>query len=268
MTRRIRHATPARPAGPRVLIADDQPDVLEALRLLLKAEGYQLETALLARRRAGGGRGARVRRRADRPQLRARHHLRPGRPRPAHPHPGARPHAARRRDDGLGQRRSRRRSHAPRRARFHPEALGQRAALAIVRTQIELGQALPQGPAPRSGELAAARRGRAQAHRRIGRRCGCPGGHFARRPVGRQRPDHRRERHRQRGGRPDAARGVGRASRPLVTVNTGGLAEGVFESELFGHVRGAFTDAKSDRVGRFELADGARSSSTKSPTSR
>jgi DNA-binding NtrC family response regulator len=48
----------------------------------------------------------------------------------------------------------------------------------------------------------------------------------------------------------------GRASRPMVTVNAGGLAEGVFESELFGHVRGAFTDAKMDRVGRFELADG------------
>jgi len=46
-----------------------------------------------------------------------------------------------------------------------------------------------------------------------------------------------------------------RASRPLVVVNMGGLSEGVFESELFGHVKGAFTDAKSDRVGRFELAD-------------
>ena len=47
-----------------------------------------------------------------------------------------------------------------------------------------------------------------------------------------------------------------RVSRPLVTVNTGGLSEGVFESELFGHVRGAFTDAKTDRIGRFELAHG------------
>jgi DNA-binding NtrC family response regulator len=48
-----------------------------------------------------------------------------------------------------------------------------------------------------------------------------------------------------------------RANKPLITVNTAGLAEGVFESELFGHVKGAFTDAKSDRAGRFELADGA-----------
>ncbi|HJT66916.1 MAG TPA: sigma-54 dependent transcriptional regulator [Pyrinomonadaceae bacterium] len=47
-----------------------------------------------------------------------------------------------------------------------------------------------------------------------------------------------------------------RHSKPLISVNAGALAEGVFESELFGHVRGAFTDAKSDRVGRFELAAG------------
>lgn len=46
-----------------------------------------------------------------------------------------------------------------------------------------------------------------------------------------------------------------RASTPMVIVNAGGLSEGVFESELFGHVKGAFTDAKMDRVGRFELAD-------------
>jgi DNA-binding NtrC family response regulator len=46
-----------------------------------------------------------------------------------------------------------------------------------------------------------------------------------------------------------------RAGRPMVTVNLGGLSEGVFESEMFGHVKGSFTDAKVDRVGRFELAD-------------
>ena len=47
-----------------------------------------------------------------------------------------------------------------------------------------------------------------------------------------------------------------RAAKPLVTVNMGGISENLFESELFGHVKGAFTDAKADREGRFELADG------------
>lgn len=46
-----------------------------------------------------------------------------------------------------------------------------------------------------------------------------------------------------------------RSEKPLITVNMGGLAETVFESEMFGHVKGAFTDARSDRVGRFEMAD-------------
>ncbi len=47
-----------------------------------------------------------------------------------------------------------------------------------------------------------------------------------------------------------------RAGKSLVTVNMGGIAEALFESELFGHVKGAFTDAKTDRVGRIELAEG------------
>ncbi|HEY5895885.1 MAG TPA: sigma-54 dependent transcriptional regulator [Chthoniobacterales bacterium] len=51
----------------------------------------------------------------------------------------------------------------------------------------------------------------------------------------------------------DASR---RADKPMISVNMGGFSDGVFESELFGHVKGAFTDAKSDRAGRFELADG------------
>ncbi|MBZ5522050.1 MAG: sigma-54 dependent transcriptional regulator [Acidobacteriia bacterium] len=46
-----------------------------------------------------------------------------------------------------------------------------------------------------------------------------------------------------------------RADKPLIKVNTGGLPEGTFESELFGHVKGAFTDARADRIGRFEMAD-------------
>jgi DNA-binding NtrC family response regulator len=47
-----------------------------------------------------------------------------------------------------------------------------------------------------------------------------------------------------------------RSEKPLIAVNTGGLPEGTFESELFGHVKGAFTDASIDRIGRFEMADG------------
>jgi DNA-binding NtrC family response regulator len=47
-----------------------------------------------------------------------------------------------------------------------------------------------------------------------------------------------------------------RSGGPFVVVNTGGLHEGIFESELFGHVKGAFTDAKTDRIGRFEMAGG------------
>ena len=47
-----------------------------------------------------------------------------------------------------------------------------------------------------------------------------------------------------------------RARMPLVAVNAGGMPEGTFESEFFGHVKGAFTDARTDRIGRFELANG------------
>jgi DNA-binding NtrC family response regulator len=47
-----------------------------------------------------------------------------------------------------------------------------------------------------------------------------------------------------------------RSGKPLVAVNLGGLSEGLFESEMFGHVKGAFTDARTDRIGRFEVAEG------------
>ena len=46
-----------------------------------------------------------------------------------------------------------------------------------------------------------------------------------------------------------------RSDNAFISVNMGGIADSIFESEMFGHVRGAFTDAKSDRIGRFELAD-------------
>jgi DNA-binding NtrC family response regulator len=47
-----------------------------------------------------------------------------------------------------------------------------------------------------------------------------------------------------------------RATRPFVKVNLGGISSTLFESEMFGHVRGAFTDARADRKGRFEIAHG------------
>jgi len=47
-----------------------------------------------------------------------------------------------------------------------------------------------------------------------------------------------------------------RRGRPFVKVNLGGISASLFESEMFGHVRGAFTDARQDRKGRFETADG------------
>ncbi|MBL8981785.1 MAG: sigma-54-dependent Fis family transcriptional regulator [Gemmatimonadetes bacterium] len=51
-------------------------------------------------------------------------------------------------------------------------------------------------------------------------------------------------------------RSSARAAGPFVAVNLGGIADGVFESEMFGHVKGAFTDARMDRAGRFEVAEG------------
>ena len=46
-----------------------------------------------------------------------------------------------------------------------------------------------------------------------------------------------------------------RANKPFVKVNLGGISQSLFESEMFGHKKGAFTDAVADRKGRFELAD-------------
>ena len=122
--------TPTRsePAVPRVLIADDQPDVLEALRLLLKGEGYRIESAgspaailaaldgdefdavlmdlNYARDTTSGQEGLDLLAQLQRARL----------------------DPAGRRDDGVGQRRRRGRGDAPRRARLRAEAVGQRAA--------------------------------------------------------------------------------------------------------------------------------------------
>ena len=163
---------------------------------------------VVAGRRARGRRGARVRRRADRSQLRARHDLRRGGPQSALAHPGDRPDASGRGDDGLGQRRGRGRSDAPRRARFRPEAVGQRAAAGDHSHADRAEPGAAQGPAARGRELAAARRGHAEADRRIVGDAERAAGDLAHRSVGRQRADPRRERHRQGSRRARAARRV------------------------------------------------------------
>ena len=109
---------------PRILIADDQPDVLEALRFLIKGEGYQAEAV-----NSPAGILDAVESRDFDAVVMDLNYTRdttsgPGGPGPAQPADGPRQHAAGDRDDRLGQRGSGRRSHAPRRPRLHPEALG------------------------------------------------------------------------------------------------------------------------------------------------
>ncbi len=241
----------------RILIADDQPDVLEALRLLLKAEGYQIETAASPR-----GILAAVEARDFDAALMDLNY--------------ARDTTSGREGLDLLSRLQSLDSTLPvvvmtawgsvdlaveamrRGARdFVQKPWENERVLSIIRTQVELGQALRRGQ-------------RLEAENRVLRdREGAPkliAESAAMRPVieliERVGPSNANvlitgENGSGKGVAAEALHAVSsRAGKPLVTVNAGGLSEGVFESELFGHVRGAFTDAKSDRVGRFELADG------------
>jgi len=251
-------STPIRPDGivPRVLIADHQPDVLEALRLLLKGEGYRIESA---------GSPAGILESID-----------------ANEFDAVLMDLNYARDTTSGQEGldllSQLRSHDPtlpivvmtawgsvdvaveamrRGARDFVQKPWENARLlTILRTQVELARAL-----------------RRQQHLEAENRSFKPDA----RPlliadaksmrsvlelVSRVGPSEANvlltgENGTGKGTVAQAIHAVsGRAGRGLVTVNAGGLSEGVFESELFGHVKGAFTDAKTDRVGRFELADG------------
>ncbi|MFZ0964971.1 MAG: sigma-54 dependent transcriptional regulator [Terriglobia bacterium] len=240
----------------RILIADDQADVLEALRLLLKGEGYQTESTTspdgivtavkskdfdlvlmdlnFARDTTSGREGLDIL-----SILQAMDSTLPVVVMTAWGSVGLAVEAMRRG------------------ARDFIEKPWENARLiAILRTQIELSHALRQGQ-------------RLEAENRLLRAEGRPtliAESAAMRPVldllARVGPsdanilitgEHGT-------GKEVIARSLHalseRASRPMVTVNAGGLSEGVFESELFGHVKGAFTDAKTDRVGRFELAEG------------
>ena len=247
---------PASSSAPRILIADDQRDVLEALKLLLKAEGYEVETATsprgvltaldardfdallidmnYTRDTTSGAEGfdllARLQTLDRAPPVVVM--------------------TAWGSVDGAVE--------AMRRgARDYIEKpWDNRRLLATLRTQVELGRALRKS---RQLEL----------ENRALRKEGFPeliAVSPAMQPVLRLM---------ERVGPSDAnvlvlgEHGAGkevvarwlhaasaRADHPLIAINVGGIPDGLFESELFGHVKGAFTDAKADRIGRFELADG------------
>ena len=251
------HSRSARSTEPRVLIADDQSDVLEALRLLLKAEGFQLETASspagvlaaiearefdvalidlnYARDTTSGEEGLNLLSRIQ--------GIDPTLPVVVMTAWGSVEVAVEAMRRGARD--------------FIQKPWDNARLLAIVRTQVELSQALRKGQ-------------RLEAENSLLRGEGMPK-IIAESPsmqnvlqvIARVGPSDANvlvlgENGTGKGVVARALHAVSsRASRPMVIVNSGGVSEGVFESELFGHVKGAFTDAKQDRVGRFELADGS-----------
>jgi DNA-binding NtrC family response regulator len=241
---------------PRVLVADDRADVLQALRLLLRGEGFEVTTAAspaavasavqeqtfdallldlnYARDTTSGKEGMDLLTRVN----------------AVHPHLPIVVMTAWGSVEGAVE--------AMRRgARDYIEKPWDNARLvAILRAQVELGRALQK-----TGKLE-------EENRRL-RRDGLP------ELIGESRAMQPVKRMMERVAPSDAnvlitgEHGTGkevvarwihaassRAANALVTVNAGGISEGVFESELFGHVKGAFTDAKADRTGYFEMADG------------
>jgi DNA-binding NtrC family response regulator len=243
-------------APPRLLVADDLADVLEALKLLLKAEGYEVETATSPR-----GVLAALEAREFDALLVDMNYARDttsgaegldllGRLQGLDAPPPVVVMTAWASIDGAVE--------AMRRGArdFVEKPWDNRRLLATLRTQVELGRALR-----RSRQL--------ERENRALRKEGLPeliAESPAMQPVLKLMA---------RIGPSDAnvlilgEHGTGkevvarwlhaasaRAERPLVAVNLGGIPDALFESELFGHVKGAFTDARADRVGRFELAEG------------
>ena len=242
-------------SAPRILVADDQPDVLEAMRLLLKAEGYQIECVSspkaaiqtlesrdfdvviidlnYTRDTTSGDEGLELL-----SKIQSIDSILPVVVMTAWGTVQVAVEAMRRgaRD-------------------FIQKPWENERLLAIVKTQIELSNALRRGL-------------RLEAENRLLRADGgptliaeSPGMQPVLQMIARVGPS---DANVLITGEPGTGKEVvaktlhaisSRSNKPMVTVNAGGLNEGVFESELFGHVKGAFTDAKMDRVGRFELAD-------------
>jgi DNA-binding NtrC family response regulator len=247
---------PTASAAPHILVADDQSDIREALRLLLKAEGYSIATAAspagvlaavqgadfdavlldlnYARDTTTGREGLELV-----SELQALDATLPTVVMTAWGSVEKAVEAMRRgaRD-------------------FIEKPWDNPRLLATVRTQVELGRALRRSR-------------RLESENRLLRHDGAPeliAGSTAMRPVlqlmERVAPsdanvlitgEHGT-------GKEVVAQWIhaasGRAARSLVAVNLGGLSESLFESEMFGHVKGAFTDARADRIGRIELAEG------------
>jgi DNA-binding NtrC family response regulator len=240
---------------PRVLIADDQPDVLEALRLLLKSEGFQIETAAsptqiltsietrdfdvvlidlnYTRDTTSGQEGLDLL-----TQIQALDSALPVVVMTAWGSVDLAVEAMRRgaRD-------------------FVQKPWENERLISILRTQIELGQAL------RKGQRLEAENQLLRSEHRSKLIAESPAMQPVLQVIARVGPS---DANVMITGENGTGKGVvasvlhsisHRSNKPLVTVNVGGLSEGVFESELFGHIKGAYTDAKTDRVGRFELAD-------------
>jgi DNA-binding NtrC family response regulator len=247
---------PTTPASPRVLVADDQPDVREALRLLLKGEGYAIDTAAspaavlaavgtadfdavlldlnYARDTTTGREGLELV-----SELQA---LDPTLPAVVMTAWGSVDKAVEAMRRGARD--------------FIEKPWENARLLATLRSQVELGRALRESRRLETENSLLRNDGTSELIARSA----------AMRPVLQLI---------ERVAASDAnvlitgEHGTGkevvarrlhaaspRAGKPLVAVNLGGLSEGLFESEMFGHVKGAFTDARTDRIGRFELADG------------
>ncbi|HKU62286.1 MAG TPA: sigma-54 dependent transcriptional regulator [Gemmatimonadales bacterium] len=248
--------TPSSSGSPHVLVADDQPDVREALRLLLKGEGYAIDTAaspaaVLAAVQAHDFDAVLLDLNYARDTTTGREGLElvselqgldPTLPAVVMTAWGSVEKAVEAMRRGARD--------------FIEKPWDNARLLATLRTQVELGRALRQSR-------------RLEGENRLLRADGAPD-LIARSPA--MRPVLQLM---ERVAPSDAnvlitgEHGTGkevvarwlhaassRAGRPMVAVNLGGLSEGLFESEMFGHVKGAFTDARTDRIGRFELAEG------------